>query len=97
MSTASVHDSQVFEVLLDQTLDESGNKRPVFADSAYRSVACEAMLEAEEIPSKIHERLYKGKPLTDEQKALNKEKSRVRVRGLSMFSVHRLSWAYAPT
>ena len=90
VSTASVHDSQVFEVLLDQTLDESGNKRPVFADSAYRSVACEAMLEAEEIPSKVHERPYKGKPLTDEQKALNKEKSRVRVRVEHVFGAQAL-------
>ena len=71
-------------------LDESGNKRPVFADSAYRSVACEAMLEAEEIPSKVHERPYKGKPLTDEQKALNKEKSRVRVRVEHVFGAQAL-------
>ena len=34
VTAASVHDSQVFDELLDQTEDEKGNKRAVFADSA---------------------------------------------------------------
>ena len=37
VTAASVHDSQVFDELLDQTTDKNGNKRAVFADSAYRS------------------------------------------------------------
>ena len=32
-----MHDSQVFDELLDQSTDEDGNKRAVYADSAYRS------------------------------------------------------------
>jgi IS5 family transposase len=90
VSTASVHDSQVFDVLLDQSTDDAGNKRLVYADSAYRFVACEALLEEAKISSKIHERPYKGKPLTDEQLASNKERSRVRVRVEHVFGAQAL-------
>ena len=37
MTSASVHDSQVFDELLDQATDADGHKRPVYADSAYHS------------------------------------------------------------
>src|SRR5450830_1821640 len=37
VSDAAVHDSQVFDELLDQTVDAEGKKRPVYADSAYRA------------------------------------------------------------
>jgi len=38
VTAASLHDSQVFEELLDHTIDtETGKKRDAFADSAYRS------------------------------------------------------------
>jgi IS5 family transposase len=36
VTDASVHDSQVFDELLDHTEDGDGNKRAVYADSAYR-------------------------------------------------------------
>ncbi len=39
VTAASVHDNQVFEELLDHASDKDGNKRPVYADSAYRSQA----------------------------------------------------------
>lgn len=99
VSTASVHDSNIFYDLLDQTdqntlaEQEEGlppNKRAAYADSAYRSVACEKQLEAAHIPSQVHERAYKDKPLTEEQKALNKEKSRVRVRVEHVFGSQAL-------
>ena len=35
VTPASVHDSQVFDELLDQTEESDGNKRAVYADSAY--------------------------------------------------------------
>ena len=44
VTPASVHDSQVFDDLLDQTKDKDGNKRAVYADSAYRSQAQEQRL-----------------------------------------------------
>ena len=34
VTDAAVHDSQVFEALLDQTVDEDGHQRALYADSA---------------------------------------------------------------
>ena len=70
-----MHDSQK----LDDLLDHSAEKM-VWADSAYRSEAQESRLFAAEFTSNIHERAYRNAPLTDEQKAKNTEKSRVRAR-----------------
>jgi IS5 family transposase len=80
VTDAAVHDSQVFDGLLDKAADEEGGKRAVYADSAYRSGAKEDALADEGIPSQIHEKGTKNHPLTDEQKASNREKSRVRAR-----------------
>ena len=80
VTDAAVHDSQVFEELLDQTLDENGNKRAIYADSAYRSQEKEEQLAAASIPSQICEKGARNHPLTEEQKASNKEKSKIRAR-----------------
>ncbi len=80
VTAASVHDSQVFDELLDQSTDEDGNKRAVYADSAYRSKEQEGRLQADGIDSQICEKGSRGKPLTDEQKATNRAKSKTRVR-----------------
>ena len=80
VTDAAVHDSQVFEALLDQTVDEDGHKRALYADSAYRSQEKEAKLAADKITSRICEKGARNHPLTEEQKASNKEKSKVRAR-----------------
>ncbi len=80
VTEASVHDSQVFDELLDQTTAEDGHKRAVYADSAYRSEAQEEKLAAASLPSRICEKGKRGHPLTDTQKASNRAKSTVRVR-----------------
>ena len=80
VSDAAVHDSQVFEVLLDQTSTEDGNKRAVYADSAYRSREHEAKLAADNLPSQICEKGTRGHPLTDAQRTSNRVKSTVRAR-----------------
>jgi IS5 family transposase len=81
VTPANVHDSQVFEALLDtETTDEKGGKRPVHADSAYRSERHEERLAELGLPSQVHEKGTRGAPLTEEQKASNREKSRVRAR-----------------
>ncbi|MGO9737156.1 MAG: IS5 family transposase [Desulfomonilaceae bacterium] len=77
---AAVHDSQVFEELLDQTIDTEGKKRPIYADSAYRSKDCEENLVADGFESQIHEKGSHNHPLTDEQKASNRIKSKTRAR-----------------
>jgi IS5 family transposase len=92
ISTASLHDSQEFEALLQpapqiSAIDAGDAAAPVahedarvFADSAYRSAKAEAMLIEQKFLSEVHERAYRGKPLTDEQKAENKRKSKIRAR-----------------
>lgn len=80
ITDAAVHDSQVFEELLDQTVDGEGNKRAIYADSAYRSQEKEEKLAVDNIPSQICEKGARCHPLTEEQRASNKEKSRVRAR-----------------
>ena len=97
VTDASVHDSRVFEELLDQSTHADGNKRTVYADSAYRSQEREVKLAAENMPSQIcevapahpcardiraslHIKGARNHPLTEAQKASNKEKSKVRAR-----------------
>jgi len=78
---AAVHDSQVFEDLLDHRTDaKSGKKRAVYADSAYRSADKETWLEKQNIKSQIIEKAYRNTPLTEIQQQTNREKSSIRVR-----------------
>ena len=74
VTDASVHDSQALESLV-----EAGDK-VLYADSAYRSEKISSLLEAKGIANRIHEKGYRNHPLTEEQKASNTEKSRVRAR-----------------
>jgi IS5 family transposase len=80
ITAASVHDSQVFETLLDHSEDAEGCKRPVYADSAYRSAEHEETLAQAGIESQVCEKGTRGAPLTEEQKASNRSKSTVRSR-----------------
>mgnify|MGYP001605191213 CR=1 FL=1 len=74
---ASVHDSQVLDAVLR---DEACGGKEVWADSAYRSDEQEQRLNASQHESRIHERAYRNKPLTEVQERRNTEKSRVRAR-----------------
>ena len=74
VTDASVHDSQMLASLVETTDGE------VYADSAYRSVEAEALLTEKAVTSQIHERAYRNRPLTDEQKASNRQKAKVRAR-----------------
>ena len=74
---ASVHDSQVFNAVLQ---DEATGGKEVWADSAYRSDEQEQCLKGSRHDSRIHERAWRDKPLTEAQEAANKEKSKVRAR-----------------
>ena len=84
VTDAAVHDSQVFDVLLDQTVQDdgtgNGKKRAVFADSAYRSKEKEEQLAVAGIRSEICEKGACNHRLTALQKATNTAKSRVRSR-----------------
>lgn len=76
VTDASVHDSQAIEGLLT----ENDKGQPLYADSAYTGEKQENTYKNKKVINMVHEKGYKGKPLTDEQKADNREKSRVRVR-----------------
>ena len=86
VSDASVHDSQVFEEILDYEPGPDGKRRSVHADSAYRSAACEEMLAQDGIESHIHEKGARNNPLSEEQKKANKVKSSIRVRVEHVFA-----------
>jgi IS5 family transposase len=76
VTDAAVHDSQVLEEVLLPA--EAG--RDVWADSAYRSDAIEAHLKATGLRSKIHRKGYRKTPLTAQQQAHNRCRSRIRAR-----------------
>ena len=76
-TAASVHDSQVLDSVLR---DEAIGGKEVWADSAYRSDEQEQSLKSSQHESRIHERAYRNKPLTEVQELSNTEKSRVRAR-----------------
>ena len=76
VTDASVHDSQPLDDLL--TEDDSG--QDFFADSAYTGEEQEKVISKYKMNNKVHEKGYRNKPLTDEQKANNKQKSKIRVR-----------------
>lgn len=80
VTDASVHDSQVFDELLNHTQDAEGNKRAVYTDSAYRSKTTEEKFIKDGIVSQICEKGTRAAALTEEQKESNKKKSKVRVR-----------------
>ncbi len=81
VTDAAVHDSQV----LGAVLDDDNEGEAIWADSAYRSELIEAVLEMLKFLSHIHERAYRNRPLTQEQKEANRERSQVRARVEQVF------------
>jgi IS5 family transposase len=61
VTSASVHDSQVFSYLID----DANPSKDVWADSAYRSRRTEAWLKEAGYRSHIHTKGQSGKPLSD--------------------------------
>ena len=76
-TTANVHDSEVIDELLDKKEDSD---QTVHADSAYRSEAIEKICRKKNIESCIHEKGYRGHPLTKRQQQRNRKKSKIRAR-----------------
>jgi len=80
VTSASVHDSQAFDELIDE------GDRVVYADSAYSGAPIEGGLAAKNVEPQINEKGTRSHPLTDEQKASNREKSRTRSRVEHVFA-----------
>jgi len=74
VTSAEVHDSQPTEKLVRK--EDKG--QPLYADSAYIGEPIDKMLRERGIEPQIIERAFKGKPLTEEQKANNHIKSKIR-------------------
>ena len=73
VTPANVHDSQPMPAMINE------NDKAVYADSAYwGNVVAEAL--PENVENHIHERGTKKQPLTEEQKANNRIKSKTRCR-----------------
>ena len=76
ITDASVHDSQPLEDLLC----EKDRGQDFHADSAYTGEKQEQTIGKYEMNNRVCEKGYRNKPLTDVQKALNREKSKIRAR-----------------
>lgn len=76
VTDASVHDSKVLGALLDT----SDGGEEFYADSAYTGKEAEEIYAANKVVNCVNEKGYKNKPLTEEQKASNSRKSKVKAR-----------------
>jgi IS5 family transposase len=76
VTSAEVHDSKEFETLMDYL----NSIAKAWADSAYMSEDIIKFLKEKGIEANINERAYRNKPLTEEQKATNRVKSKTRAR-----------------
>lgn len=76
VTDASVHDSQT----IDDLITEKDEGQEIYADSAYTGEKQELIYKDKKVIPKIIEKAYRNKPLTEKQKADNKEKSKIRVR-----------------
>jgi len=82
-TSAEVHDSQVFEGILDPV----NTNQTVYADSAYRSEDHEDLLNELQYKNRMHKKAQRNKPLTDFQQEQNSKKSRVRARVEHVFAI----------
>jgi IS5 family transposase len=89
VTDASVHDSQVFEELLD---DRNSNK-DVHGDSAYISEESEATLQLLGYRPQLIRKGHRGRPLSERDKQSNRTKSKTRVRVEHVFGAqHQLAF-----
>jgi IS5 family transposase len=83
VTDASVHDSQVFE----EILDEDNSSCDVYADSAYRSKETEDKLKKEGFRPHLQRKGNKGHKLTEWEKQGNRTRSKTRSRVEHVFGV----------
>jgi len=86
VTPASVHDSQVFESLLD----EDNSSRDVWADSAYRSEDKLEALRKDGYREHLQRKGCKNKALTEREKRGNRTRSRIRSRVEHVFGVQAM-------
>jgi len=86
VTPASVHDSQVFESILD----EDNSSRDVWADSAYRSEEKLKALGKSRFREHLQRKGCKHKKLTEREKRGNRTRSRIRSRVEHVFGVQAM-------
>ncbi len=86
VTDAAVHDSNIFEELLD----EHNSSCDVWADSAYRSQASLAMLESRGHREHLQRKGYRNKPMTEREKRGNHTRSKTRARVEHVFGVQAI-------
>jgi len=87
VTDASVHDSQVTKDLLD----EKDKEEDLYADSAYSGEPQEKIISEKSMNNQVCEKGSRNHPLTEEQKASNREKSHVRSRVEHIFGFMEMS------
>jgi IS5 family transposase len=87
VTSAEVHDSNA----TDPLLDENDRGEPFYADSAYTGENQEKIIESKGMENCVCEKGYRNRPLTEEQKAKNTEKSRFRSRVEHIFGFMEMS------
>jgi len=87
VTDASVHDSQATEELLD----EKDKGEDCYADSAYSGESQEKIIAEKQMINKVCEKGARNRPLTEEQIANNREKSRIRSRVEHIFGFMEMS------
>ena len=83
VTAANVHDSQVFEELID----EDNSRRDVYADSAYRSVKSLEILDQKRMRAQIQRKGCRNKKLSEWEKQGNKTRSKIRSRIEHVFGI----------
>lgn len=87
VTPASTHDSQP----LDNLLDSDDEAQDLFADSAYTGQKQDAVIDKHKMTNQVCEKGYSNKPLTEEQLASNKVKSKTRSRVEHVFGFMEMS------
>lgn len=87
VTSAEVHDSQV----IDNLLDENDKGEDFYADSAYTGENQEKIIKEKEMNNLVHEKGTRGKPLNEEQKKSNQQKSKTRARVEHIFGFMEMS------
>ncbi len=82
VTSAEVHDSQVFEELMD----DNNSNGSVWADSAYRSAECEVALREANYRSHIHRKSTRKRPLNEREQWANRKRSKIRARVEHVFA-----------
>ena len=76
VTDASVHDSQP----LDDLLELKDDAQDLYADSAYTGADQDKVIAKYKLNNQVHQKGYRNKPLSEQEKQSNKEKSKIRAR-----------------